>query len=278
MIKVEGVGFRYPTAENPALLDINLEITEGEMLAVVGPNGSGKSTLAKLFNGILLPGRGSVRVDDLSTEDDDLFEIRKRVGLVFQNPDNQIVASIVERDVAFALENLGVPREEMHQRVAWALQVTGLEIKKKSLTHQLSGGQKQRLAIAGMIAMRPKYLVLDEPFAMLDPKGKGEVLEVLHKLRREGITVILVTQYMDTVLEVDRVVALQAGNIAADESPATFFADWDRIHQLSLEVPLAYRMMEKIRKVTGIEETELSLTKWREKILAHVHIQGEVKS
>jgi energy-coupling factor transport system ATP-binding protein len=237
------------------------------MVAIVGPIGSGKSTLAKLLNGILIPSEGVVRVDSLSTTYDDIYEIRKRVGLVFQNPDNQIVASIVERDVAFALENLGVPRDEMVRRVEYSLEITSLLSKRNSLTHALSGGQKQRLAIAGILAMKPDYIVLDEPFAMLDPKGKGEVLHTLFKLRDEGITIILVTQYMDTILEFPRVICMNSGEIVYDGEVESFFSDWDRIHSLNLEVPLVYRMVERIKRVAGIKLSTFDLDSYCDKLV-----------
>lgn len=247
MIEYSGVRVAYPGAHAPALDGLTVAFREGEMAAVVGRNGSGKSTLARLANGLLLPDAGRVGVDGIPTDDPArLHEVRARVGLVFQNPDNQIVASLVEQDCAFALENLGVPPEAMRARVAEALELTGLAGLERSLAHTLSGGQKQRLAIAGVLAMRPRHLVLDEPFAMLDPRGRAEVAAVLSRLRGEGLGVVLITQEMEATLPCDRLVAIDAGRIAYDGTPADFFAAPERVAALDLEVPLPVRMARAI--------------------------------
>lgn len=253
MIEFLDVRFAYPGADARALDGFSASFREGEAVAVVGRNGSGKSTLARLANGLLAPDEGEVRVDGVSTADADrLFELRSGVGLVFQNPDNQIVASLVEQDCAFALENLGLPRDRMRARVAFALDATGLTGLENSLAHTLSGGQKQRLAIAGVLAMRPRHLVLDEPYAMLDPKGRAEVAAVLANLRREGLGIVLITQEMEATLPCDRIVALDAGRVDYDGTPADFFADPARAASLGLEVPLPCRMAGAIRASFGV--------------------------
>ncbi len=221
------------------LNDITLEIEEGSFVAILGHNGSGKSTLAKHFNAILTPDSGSVTVDGIDTSDADrLFDIRQRVGMVFQNPDNQIVATIVEEDVAFAMENLGVPPETMRERVDKVLSDVGMLEYKDRAPHQLSGGQKQRIAIAGILAMNPKCIVLDEPTAMLDPKGRREVMQTIKRMNKEqNTTVALITHYMDEAVQADRVVVVDHGKILMDGTPKEVFAQVDRLKEIGLDVP-----------------------------------------
>jgi len=273
VIDYRGVRFTYPGAGLPALDGLTLSFREGEAAAVAGRNGSGKSTLARLANGLLLPDAGEVLVDGLSTADPDrLYEVRARVGLVFQNPDNQIVASVVERDCAFALENLGLPRGEMRARVAWALEAAGLSAKARSLAHTLSGGEKQRLAIAGVLAMRPRYLVLDEPYAMLDPQGRAGVAAVLADLVREGLGIVLVTQEMEATLACARLVAIDEGRLAWDGPPADFFRDPARVEALGLEAPLAFRMAEAAERAFGLPSGPPLLSRVRDLIVERLGI------
>ena len=215
MIKVDNLWFRYSQDSEWALQGIDLEVKKGEFLCVLGSNGCGKSTLAKHFNSILVPEKGDVWIEDINTKDDDrLLDIRQKVGMVFQNPDNQIVATVVEEDVAFALENMGVPTEEIRVRIDEAMEAAGILKYKDRAPHNLSGGQKQRVAIAGIIAMRPDCIVLDEPTAMLDPNGRAKVIKTIRQLNRDyGITVVLITHYMDEAAQADRVVVMSKGKI-----------------------------------------------------------------
>lgn len=219
--------------------DLNLSIEEGSFVAVLGHNGCGKSTLAKHFNAVLLPEGGSVQVFGMDTSDESLLvDIRRTVGMVFQNPDNQMVANVVEEDVAFAPENLGVPSEEIRRRVDEALEAVGMAAYKKHAPHLLSGGQKQRVAIAGVLAMRPKTIVLDEPTAMLDPQGRQEVVSIVEKLSREqNITVILITHHMDEAICADRVIAMDDGKIIADGAPKDVFTKIDLLQSVGLTAP-----------------------------------------
>lgn len=222
-----------------ALNRINLEIKEGDFVAIIGPNGSGKSTFARHLNGLLLPSSGDVWVKGMNTKDKNhLWKIRQEVGMVFQNPDNQIVATTVEDDIAFGLENMGVAREIMLERVNWALQVVGMEEYRGFEPHLLSGGQKQRIAIAGVIAMHPSFLVLDEPTAMLDPRGRKEVMDVIKRLNKEeGITVIYITHLMEEVIEANQVVVLNKGEIALRGKPKDIFLQIDPLRSLDLDIP-----------------------------------------
>ncbi len=248
IISFKNVLFSY-NGEQEALHDINLNIQKGEFVAVLGYNGSGKSTLAKLINAILLPGSGKVLVDGMDTNDESLtFEIRKKVGMVFQNPDNQIVASTVEEDVAFALENLGVESSEMRRRVDSALETVGMSEYCNYAPHRLSGGQKQRVAIAGVLAMSPQCIVLDEPTAMLDPRGRKAVIDTALSLNREkGITIVLITHFMDEAALADRVVVLSGGRIAKNGPPREVFSDYDGMKQLGLGVPVAAELAQELR-------------------------------
>ena len=239
IIKIENLGFSY-AEDGPKILDnINLEIERGSFVAVLGHNGSGKSTLAKHMNAILLPTEGKVTVNGIDTADENaLLDIRRTVGMVFQNPDNQIVASVVEDDVAFAPENLGVPPEEIRRRVDDALKCVGMYDYRLHAPHLLSGGQKQRVAIAGVIAMQPECIVLDEPTAMLDPVGRQEVLSAVAKLRAEtGMTVVLITHHMEECIAADRLVVLSGGKMVADGTPKEVFSRVELMKSHSLTVP-----------------------------------------
>ena len=253
MIQCKDVTFTYPAQEGreaqTALREVHLTIEKGSFVAVLGHNGSGKSTLAKHMNAVLLPSGGTVTVDGMDTRDEALLlEIRRRVGMVFQNPDNQIVANVVEEDVAFAPENLGVPTAEIRRRVDDALRAVGMADFARHAPHLLSGGQKQRVAIAGIIAMAPEVIVLDEATAMLDPVGRREVLATIHKLHREqGITVVLITHHMDEALEADRVVVMDSGAIAMDGTPREIFAQVERLHSLGLAAPDTAELLHLLR-------------------------------
>lgn len=250
IIKLTDVSYEYKTVDFTvrAVNKINLIVEEGQFIALVGHNGSGKSTLAKLLNGLLLPTTGEVEVYGYNTKDKKtIFEVRKRVGMVFQNPDNQMIASIVEDDIAFGPENLGLPREEIKRRVDWALSAVGMSEHHKSTPFKMSGGQKQRLAIAGILALSPKVLVLDESTAMLDPQGRREVLKVAHELNREyGMTVIHITHYMDEAANADRVLVMNDGAIAADGTPHEIFADKALIKSSGLTLPLSTDIADRL--------------------------------
>lgn len=253
IISAENVDFHYSNEfeenENApvkqVLKGVSLDIKKGEFVAVLGHNGSGKSTIAKHMNAILLPCGGKVYVEGIDTSDEErLFDIRQRVGMVFQNPDNQIVATIVEEDVAFALENLGVPPDEMRQRVDDALKSVGMYEYREHSPHQLSGGQKQRVAIAGIIAMRPDCIVLDEPTAMLDPHGRRSVLKTIRKLNSEfGITIVLITHYMDEAAQADRIVVMDNGEIIMDNVPREVFSNVELMKKIGLDVPQVTKLM-----------------------------------
>ena len=253
LIEFQNVSFSYGTDEGEERVDVidnlNLNIEKGSFTAVLGHNGSGKSTLAKLTNGILFPQQGKVLVDGSETKpDDSIFDIRKKVGMVFQNPDNQIVASIVEEDVAFGVENLGVPPQECRRRVDDAMKTVGIYEQRLKAPHKLSGGQKQRGAVAGIIAMKPECIVLDEPTAMLDPSGRAEVLETIKKLNKEdGITVVLITHYMDEAVQADRVVVMDGGQIVMDDTPQNVFAKVDEVKSYGLDVPQATELVHRMK-------------------------------
>ena len=253
LIEFQNVSFSYGTDEGEERVDVienlNLNIEKGDFTAVLGHNGSGKSTLAKLTNGILFPQQGKVLVDGSETKpDDSIFDIRKKVGMVFQNPDNQIVASIVEEDVAFGVENLGVPPQECRRRVDEAMKTVGIYEQRLKAPHKLSGGQKRRVAVAGIIAMKPECIVLDEPTAMLDPSGRAEVLETIKKLNKEdGITVVLITHYMDEAVQADRVVVMDGGQIVMDDTPQNVFAKVDEVKSYGLDVPQATELVHRMK-------------------------------
>ena len=264
ILKTENLTFRYTTEEGvaPTVLDgVSLSIQPGEFVAILGHNGSGKSTLAKHFNAILLPSGGKVYVDGLDTCDEDrLLDIRRQVGMVFQNPDNQIVASVVVEDVAFGPENLGVPSEEIRERVDSALAAVGMTDYARHAPHLLSGGQKQRVAIAGVLAMRPRCIVLDEPTAMLDPVGRKEVLDTVKRLNGEaGITVVLITHHMDEAAQADRLIVMHDGHIVADDSPALVFQNVDGLRSLGLEVPEPVALLYELRQA-GVDVPLAALT------------------
>ncbi len=226
---------------------VDLEIFKGSFLALVGHNGSGKSTLAKHLNGLLLPHVGKVEVFGLDTADkNNIFEIRKQVGMVFQNPDNQMVASIVEEDVAFGPENLGVPQPEIVERVHKALEQVGMSAFAKNSPHKLSGGQKQRIAIAGALAIQPQVLVLDESTAMLDPQGRKEVLQVAHQLNQQGMTVVLITHFMEEVLDCDHVVVMSDGHVVSQGAPTEIFANATLLEQVGLKAPRTVELAQKL--------------------------------
>ena len=253
-ITVSGLTFVYPGDEEGmpgqvVLKGLDLTIPAGEFAAVLGHNGSGKSTLAKHFNAILLPTEGDVVVCGINTKDEDrLFDIRQQVGMVFQNPDNQIVATIVEEDVAFALENLGVPPEEIRRRVDEALKAVDMYEYREHAPHQLSGGQKQRVAIAGILAMRPDFIILDEPTAMLDPQGRREVLRTVKELNRDfGTTVVLITHYMDEAVQAERVVVMDDGHVLMDGAPRDIFSQVERLRAVELDVPQPTELCERLR-------------------------------
>ncbi len=241
--------------------NLTLSVRPGEFVAVLGHNGSGKSTLAKHFNAILLPSGGKVYVDGLDTcGEEHLLDIRRRVGMVFQNPDNQIVASVVEEDVAFGPENLGVPSAEIRERVDAALETVGMADYARHAPHLLSGGQKQRVAIAGVLAMRPRCIVLDEPTAMLDPVGRREVLDTIRRLNTEaGITVVLITHHMDEAAQADRLVVMHDGHIVADDKPALVFQNVDGLRSLGLEVPEPVALLYELRQA-GVDVPLTALT------------------
>lgn len=250
IIKAEHVCFEYEPGSKRVLNDIDLEIEEGQFVAVLGHNGCGKSTFACHLNAILQPTSGRVEVAGLDTNvqtDEQLLQIRKNVGMVFQNPDNQIVATVVEEDVAFALENLGVPRPEMRRRIDDSLKKVGMSAFAKHATHQLSGGQKQRIAIAGVLAMQPKILVLDEPTAMLDPQGRREVMQVLHDLHRQGSTIVLITHFMDEAVQADRVIVMNDGEVLLDDTPHQVFQNAGLLRSIGLDVPQSTELMFLLR-------------------------------
>ena len=254
IIQTENVQFAYPAEEGKtaplALGGVTLAIQRGSFVVVLGHNGSGKSTLAKTFNGVLLPCGGQVLVEGMDTRDEaKLLAIRQRVGMVFQNPDNQIVANVVEEDVAFAPENLGVPTEEIRRRVDDALAAVGMREFVRHAPHLLSGGQKQRVAIAGVLAMEPACIVLDEATAMLDPVGRREVLSTVHRLNREkGITVVLITHHMDEAEEADRVVVMDDGKVAMDGTPREVFTQVDALRSMGLTVPDTVDLLDRLRR------------------------------
>lgn len=247
LLRFENVSFSYDKKIS-AIKGVSLSVERGEYVAIIGHNGSGKSTLAKLANGLIKPDCGTVTVGDFSTSDKkSVFEVRKRVGVVFQNPDNQLVASIVEDDVAFGPENLGVPRKEIGERIDFALKAVGMEKFRRSSPTRLSGGQKQRIAIAGVLALKPEILVLDESTAMLDPQGRKEVLDVVEKLNREqNVTVITITHYMDEVVGADKVYVISDGQIALSGTPKEIFKRKDLLKSIGLELPIATYVADKL--------------------------------
>ena len=266
MLQTEHLSFTYPAEEGvsaptTALEDVSLSIEKGSFVVVLGHNGSGKSTLAKHMNAVLLPSGGTVYVEGMDTKDEALLlEIRRRVGMVFQNPDNQIVANVVEEDVAFAPENLGVPSEEIRQRVDDALAAVGMSEFTRHAPHLLSGGQKQRVAIAGVIAMAPECIVLDEATAMLDPSGRREVLSAIRTLNRErGITVVLITHHMDEAMDADRLIVMNDGRLVMDGTPAEVFTQVDALRAMGLAAPDTVELLYGLRQ-NGMDVPLTALT------------------
>ena len=265
MIETRNLTYTYPAPEGetnpPALRDVSVQIEKGSFTVVLGHNGSGKSTFAKHLNAVLLPCGGAVYVDGMDTRDEKLLlEIRRRTGMVFQNPDNQIVANVVEEDVAFAPENLGVPSEEIQKRVDDALSAVGMSEFVRHAPHLLSGGQKQRIAIAGVLAMEPACIVLDEATAMLDPVGRREVLGTIHRLNREkGITVVLITHHMNEAEEADRVVVMDDGQVAMDGSPQEVFTQVEALRSMGLTVPDTVDLLDRLQK-DGLDVPLTALT------------------
>ena len=258
MIEMKDVVFEYKSFIEDDILvavdKVNLTVEKGEFLVVLGHNGSGKSTLAKMINGLLLPTSGEVTVMGMNTRDEEkIWDIRQRAGMVFQNPDNQIVATIVEEDVAFGPENQGIPSEEIRKRVDDALETVEMTSYRKHAPHLLSGGQKQRVAIAGILAMNPDCIIFDEPTSMLDPSGRFEVMETIKKLNKEqGKTIILITHYMDEAVQADRVIVMSQGKIELSGSPKCVFKEVDKIKELGLDVPQVTELAHELQKA-GIE-------------------------
>ena len=254
MIECRNLIFKYTAGENQeekiAINDVNLQIKEGEFIAILGHNGSGKSTMAKHMNALLIPTEGKMLVNKMDTSDmNNLWNIRETAGMVFQNPDNQLVATIVEEDVAFGPENLGVPPEEIRKRVDEALERVGMSEYKRHAPHLLSGGQKQRIAIAGILAMKPKCIIFDEPTAMLDPSGRKEVLDTIIDLNKNyGITVILITHYMDEVAKADRIVVMDKGKLILDGKPRDVFSNVEKMKSIGLDVPQVTELSYELQK------------------------------
>lgn len=261
MIELRNVSFQYENQQRTALKDVSLRVEQGEMLAIVGHNGSGKSTLAKMLNALLLPTEGHVYVDGMDTRDETkTLSIRQKVGMVFQNPDNQIVTTIVEEDVGFGPENLGIEPAEIRRRVDEALDIVGMSEYAASAPHMLSGGQKQRIAIAGMIAMQPNVLVLDEATAMLDPIGRREVLKTVTRLNREnGMSVIMITQYMEEAVLADRVAVLSWGEVHLIDSPRRVFSNAPKLRSLGLDVPAMVQLRDRLL-LEGVQAVEGAIT------------------
>ena len=283
IIKTENLSFTYTESsdanphlaiETPALSAVNLNVRRGEYLAVLGHNGSGKSTLAKLLNMILVASEGKIYIDgvDITAEnfgEDDVFEVRKKVGMVFQNPDNQLVATVVEEDVAFGPENLGLPREEIRQRVDSALSLVGMTEYRRHAPHKLSGGQKQRVAIAGIIAMKPEIIIFDESTAMLDPLGRHQVVDIMERLNiEEGITVINITHYMEEAARADRVVVINDGGLVYDGTPMEVFSKVRELRDIGLEVPQPRELLYELGVAgVNIDSKALSSDDCAEKII-----------
>lgn len=263
-IELKNVTYLYDEENHPdekAIDDVSFFIKEGEFVAIVGHNGSGKSTLAKLLNGLYIPNSGEVLIMGKPTNDENnLIEIRRNVAMVFQNPDNQMVATVVEDDVAFGAENLGIAPSEIRTRIDESLEAVGLSEFKARKLHQLSGGQKQRAAIAGVLAMKPKCIIFDESTAMLDPAGRDDVLEIMHKLNKEGVTIIFITHYMEEITDVDRIIVLGSGKVHSQGTPEEIFAQIKMLHKHRLDVPEVVWLCELLRK-GGLDIPNNTLTK-----------------
>ena len=273
IIETRELSFRYSEDSPLALEDVTLSIKEGSFTAVLGHNGSGKSTFAKHLNAILLPSGGKVYVGGIDTADESrLFDIRKTAGMVFQNPDNQIVANVVEEDVAFACENMGLPPEEIRRRVDESLAAVGMSGHAKSAPHLLSGGQKQRVAIAGILAMQPRCIVMDEPTAMLDPSGRAEVMAAIQRLNRSmGVTVVLITHHMDEAAAAQRVIVMKQGRVALDGTPRQIFSQVERMRELSLSVPQTVELLYTLDRGGAVLSLEaLSVEECADEILKYL--------
>lgn len=276
ILEVKNVTYEYTDEEKTfaAVKNLSLNIERGSFTVILGHNGSGKSTLAKMLNGLNKPTSGDVFADGINTKDEEIeIEVKRKVGMVFQNPDNQIIASIVEEDVAFGPENLGIPPKEIEKRVEDALKAVDMWEFRKSTPHHLSGGQKQRIAIAGIIAMQPECLVLDEPTAMLDPKGRAEIISTLHRLNRDkGITVVLITHYMEEAENADRVIVMNDGEIIADDKPKVIFSDVERLKKVGLDVPQTAELLYNLKKNGFAVDTHaLSIKEAAEQIISALH-------
>ena len=276
ILEVKNVTYEYTDEEKTfaAVKNLSLNIERGSFTVILGHNGSGKSTLAKMLNGLNKPTSGDVFADGINTNDEETeIEVKRKVGMVFQNPDNQIIASIVEEDVAFGPENLGIPPKEIEKRVEDALKAVDMWEFRKSTPHHLSGGQKQRIAIAGIIAMQPECLVLDEPTAMLDPKGRAEIISTLHRLNRgKGITVVLITHYMEEAENADRVIVMNDGEIIADDKPKVIFSDVERLKKVGLDVPQTAELLYNLKKNGFAVDTHaLSIKEAAEQIISALH-------
>ena len=267
-IEIKNFYFSYEKQGSPVLKNLEFNINEGEFLAVIGHNGSGKSTFAKILNGLLEPTVGDVLVDRLSVKDKKAVnEIRRKVGVVFQNPDNQIIASIVEDDVAFGPENVGVKREEIEERINYALSAVNMQDFKKRTPSRLSGGQKQRIAIAGVLAIKPEVLVLDESTAMLDPRGRKEIINIVKDLNKRGMTVILITHYMEEVVNADRVIVLDKGEKVLEGTPNEIFDRKEELERLGLTIPLATLIAKKLKeRGVNIKENLLTAEELKEEL------------
>lgn len=276
ILEVKNVTYEYTDEEKTfsAVKNLSLNIERGSFTVILGHNGSGKSTLAKMLNGLNKPTSGDVFADGINTKNEETeIEVKRKVGMVFQNPDNQIIASIVEEDVAFGPENLGIPPKEIEKRVEDALKAVDMWEFRKSTPHHLSGGQKQRIAIAGIIAMQPECLVLDEPTAMLDPKGRAEIISTLHRLNRDkGITVVLITHYMEEAENADRVIVMNDGEIIADDKPKVIFSDVERLKKVGLDVPQTAELLYNLKKNGFAVDTHaLSIKEAAEQIISALH-------
>lgn len=252
VIKVDNVSYDYRSGEHVSrgVRGVSLVVNRGEFVVLLGHNGSGKSTLAKLLNGFVVPDEGTVTVEGIDTRDNErIYELRAKTGMVFQNADNQMVASVIENDIAFGPENLGVPREEIEKRITWALDAVNMSEHRKRSPNKLSGGQKQRIAIAAILAMYPDVLILDESTAMLDPKGRAEIMETIQRLNKEkGLTVILITHYMDEAIAADKIFVMNEGRVIAEGTPREVFSATDKIAEAKLELPVASKISAELRR------------------------------
>lgn len=252
VIKVDNVSYDYRSGEHVlrGVRGVSLVVNRGEFVVLLGHNGSGKSTLAKLLNGFVVPDEGTVTVEGIDTRDNErIYELRAKMGMVFQNADNQMVASVIENDIAFGPENLGVPREEIEKRITWALDAVNMSEHRKRSPNKLSGGQKQRIAIAAILAMYPDVLILDESTAMLDPKGRAEIMETIQRLNKEkGLTVILITHYMDEAIAADKIFVMNEGRVIAEGTPREVFSATDKIAEAKLELPVASKISAELRR------------------------------